>query len=176
MAKKSCSIAECEHIVKQVMMQASNSNESDTKELLSARGMNIRISCRPCDATGVEGVSRGFMMNHPLEMVLCTNRMNKTDVKEVLRHEAIHAHDYHHGTVDFSTCKGVAYSEVRAAREAECDMQSRYLVGPLSVFADMCVKQHAVDATNNVFPGQGRKCVDAVFDEAIKSKTIIITK
>ena len=97
-------------------------------------------------------------------------------MKEVLRHEAIHAHDYHNGTVDFSSCKGVAYSEVRAAREAECDMHSKYLIGPLSVFADMCVKQRAVDATNNVFPGQGRKCVEAVFDEAIKSKTVTITK
>lgn len=158
-----CSMEECEFLVREIMSRHEGDDDYMTKKLLSTNTMGIRISCRPCDSTGTEGKARGFMMNDPLEIVLCTNRMNKNDVKEVLRHEAVHAFDYFHNRCDFSSCDGVAYTEVRAAREAECN---RYF--PLRMFRNMCVEFHAKQATKNIYPKNGAKCVDVVFDKAIK--------
>lgn len=158
-----CSIEECEYLVREVMSSQPHPGSSDftSKKLLSSNNMQVRISCRPCDSSGVEGKARGMTMNDPLEIILCTNRMKKSDVKEVLRHEAVHCFDYHHNRCDFSTCEGLAYTEVRAAREAECN---RYF--PAQIFKNWCVEYHAKKATSNIFPRTGSQCVDTVFKQA----------
>jgi hypothetical protein len=70
--------------------------------------------------------------------------------------------DVHSREMDLRDCRQLAYSEVRAAREAECS--SSYT----SFTANMCAKDKATVATRNMFPEEGRRCVCDVFAEAMK--------
>ena len=64
--------------------------------------------------------------------------------------------------MDLRTCHALAYSEVRAARDAECH-------GSLTTFTrNICAKDKATVATKNMFPMEGRGCVCHVFEEAIR--------
>ena len=83
-------------------------------------------------------------------------------IKESLTHEAIHAYDYTNNKCDFHTCEGLAYTEVRAAREAECS-------GPYMFewFRELCIKANASNATENMFPSGARKCVNSVYAAAV---------
>ena len=68
--------------------------------------------------------------------------------------------------VDFSSCEGLAYSEVRAAREAEC---KDYNIYPFEDWAKKkCVSFYASKSTCNMFPNIGSSCVNKVIDEAMK--------
>jgi len=68
--------------------------------------------------------------------------------------------------VDFSSCEGLAYSEVRAAREAEC---KDYNIYPFEDWAKKkCVSFYASKSTCNMFPKIGSSCVNKVIDEAMK--------
>lgn len=58
----------------------------------------------------------------------------------------------------------LAYSEVRAAREAECFSSTRF-------FKAVCVKDRATIATKNMFPSKGQECVRQVFEDAMKDHT-----
>ncbi len=69
--------------------------------------------------------------------------------------------DVHSRQMDLRECEQLAYSEIRAAREAEC---SNSLT---SFTSNICVKEKASVATKNMFPEEGRKCVCDVFDRAI---------
>ena len=63
--------------------------------------------------------------------------------------------------MDLRQCHSLAYSEVRAAREAECDSSlTNFTKG-------ICVKDKAGVATGNMFPEVGRGCVCDVFDVAM---------
>ena len=63
--------------------------------------------------------------------------------------------------MDLRDCQQLAYSEIRAAREAEC---SHSLT---SFTANICVKDKATVATKNMFVEDGRKCVCDVFETAM---------
>ena len=67
--------------------------------------------------------------------------------------------------MDLRDCKQLAYSEVRAAREAECSNKMT------SFTANFCAKDTATRATRNMFPERGRQCVCDVFDMAMKDLT-----
>lgn len=58
----------------------------------------------------------------------------------------------------------LAYSEVRAAREAECFSSTRF-------FKTICVKDRATIATKNMFPSKGQDCVRQVFEDAMNDRT-----
>ena len=73
-----------------------------------------------------------------------------------------HRIDVHSRQMDLRDCKSLAYSEVRAAREAECSNSLTSFTG------NICAKDKATVATRNMFPEEGRKCVCDVFDRAIK--------
>jgi hypothetical protein len=95
-------------------------------------------------------------------VVLCSNRLNvsnQREIEEVLVHELVHAYDSHVQKLDFSSCLDLAYSEVRASREAEC-----YQTWLLQ---DHCIKATAAQATDTMFPKQGRGCVQQVFAAAM---------
>jgi hypothetical protein len=64
----------------------------------------------------------------------------------------------------FRDCVQLAYSEVRAAREAECFSSTRF-------FKAVCVKDRATIATKNMFPSKGQECVRQVFEDAMKDHT-----
>lgn len=130
--------------------------------------ISVSISCQQCSSTGPEGGARAFVRGpHPLSVVLCSNRLQSSaEVQEVLVHELIHVYDMHVRGLDFHDCHQLAYSEVRAARDAECR-------GSLNRFTmSYCVKERAGHATNNMFPHQeGRNCVGRVLESALADRS-----
>jgi len=128
---------------------------------------SMKISCRPCSTEGPEGGARAALMDtDPLEIVLCTNRLSgKEEIEEVLVHELVHVYDHTNRRCDMMTCEGLAYSEVRAAREAECN---RFF--PFQWLKSECVKQSAIRSTANLFPVDAAKCVGSVFEKAIADR------
>ncbi len=158
-----CSKEDCEDTVKSLLEQ--ESKNFYLKRLILESKSPIKITCRECDNQGIEGNSRGFLKNNPLEIVLCTNRLKNTEIIDTLTHEAVHVYDYINDRVDFNSCNGLAYSEVRAAREGECNNLMYY---PFKWMKVDCVKQHATRSTANLYPGKGAEyCVAAVFKEAM---------
>jgi hypothetical protein len=96
-------------------------------------------------------------------VVLCVNELADSDIEEAVVHELVHAYDYSKKRCDFSSCLGLAYSEVRAAREAECSgkFASQWL-------KNQCIRNRAVLSTANLYPRSAKSCVDSVFDDALK--------
>jgi hypothetical protein len=107
-------------------------------------------------------IARAYVRGpNPLSIILCSNRLSSpSEISEVLIHELIHIYDVSR-SMDLQQCRQLAYSEVRAARDAECHKS-------LSTFTrNICAKDKATAATKNMFPDQGRGCVCEVFDRAI---------
>ena len=130
--------------------------------------ISVSISCQQCSSTGPEGGARAFVRGpHPLSVVLCSNRLQSSaEVQEVLVHELIHVYDMHVRGLDFRDCHQLAYSEVRAARDAEC----RHALNRFTM--SYCVKERAGHATNNMFPHQeGRNCVGRVLEAALADRS-----
>lgn len=98
----------------------------------------------------------------PLSIILCSNRLSsQSEISEVLVHELVHVYDVFIRNMDLRQCHSLAYSEVRAARDAECD-------NSLTNFTKgLCAKEKASVATKNMFPEDGRGCVCDVFDKAM---------
>ena len=129
--------------------------------------ISVSIACQQCSNTGPEGGARAYVRGpNPLSIVLCSNRLhNPAEVQEVLVHELIHVYDMRRG-LDFHDCHQLAYSEVRAARDAECRSSlNRFTLS-------YCVKERAGHATNNMFPHQeGRNCVGRVLEAALADRS-----
>ena len=82
---------------------------------------NVWATCRPCLSSGEEGRARAFVAAPPLSVVLCSNRIkSEAAAEEALVHELVHLFDLKVLGLDFSNCRQLGYSEVRANREAEC--------------------------------------------------------
>jgi hypothetical protein len=125
----------------------------------------IAIECQSCGSdTRAEAGARAYVKGpEPLSIVLCSNRLSsQREIDEVLTHELVHIYDIKKKKMDLTQCKQLAFSEVRAAREAECGSS-------LTAYTQqMCSKDRATVATKNMFPGtEGRACVCSVFDEAM---------
>jgi hypothetical protein len=124
--------------------------------------LTIELKCRKCATSGPEGGARAFLMGpQPLSIVLCHNRIASSpeEVQEILTHELVHLYDVQTLQLDLQQCENLAYSEVRAAKAAEC----KHAWSQLQPY---CVKQKAICATNNLFPLEGRKCIQKVFAQA----------
>jgi len=160
----SLSVSACEEKVKEL-----RASSSRFKSLLAGIKADVTVSCRPCSLDNSEGSARALLKSWPLlEIVLCTNRLEREKVEEVFVHELVHAYDYTNGKCNFDTCMGLAYSEVRAAREAEC---AGYF--PFEWLKTQCIRHRATKSTANLFKekDQAAKCVDAVLKEAIADKS-----
>ena len=119
------------------------------------------VHCRPCPETD----SNAFTQINPLEITICSNRVStSSDVGAFLLHELVHAYDYVSTKCRFDTCSGLAYSEIRAAREGECMQKSSYFQWQ----RDLCIRRHAINSTKSFFSDkEARACVDQVFDAAV---------
>ncbi|KAL7497009.1 hypothetical protein ACHAWT_005130 [Skeletonema menzelii] len=128
----------------------------------------IAIECQQCGSdTRAEAGARAYVKGpDPLSIVLCSNRLSsQREIDEVLTHELIHVYDIKKKKMDLTNCKQLAYSEIRAAREAECG-------NSLTAYTQkICSKDKATVATKNMFPDEGRGCVCSVFDEAVNDHT-----
>lgn len=125
----------------------------------------LRIECRPCANSGPESGARAFVMGPtPLSIVLCSNRLSfetSEEMEQVLVHELMHVYDVRVNQLDLRACENLAYSEVRAAREAEC--AQAWLAGRY------CIKFKALSATSNLFPpDQARACIERVMKHAMQ--------
>lgn len=134
-----------------------------TTEVTMENPLTVELKCRKCASTGPEAGARAFLMGpQPLSVVVCHNRVQseQAEIEEILTHELVHLYDVQTLRLDLQDCENLAYSEVRAAKAAECkDSWHPHL-------QSYCVKQKAICATNNLFPIEGRKCIQKVFDRA----------
>lgn len=148
--------------------------------------LTIELRCRKCETTGPEAGARAFLMGpEPLSIVLCHNRIHSEshEIQEILTHELVHLYDVQTLELDLADCETVAYSEVRAAREAECSRgmnqaasaavkQKSSLASNLKetfsehVIRPYCVKSIALGATQNMFPHKGKACLHKVWEKA----------
>jgi hypothetical protein len=129
-----------------------------------------------CDIAPTEIKARGYLLeSKPYRIILCANHLSSSsDIEQLLRHELTHLSDHLSNRCTLATCQGLAYSEVRAARNGEC---FSFLSSPVKrkiseklfpFFYEACVKNHAVASTRNLFPQDGEQCVKEVFNRAIK--------
>mmetsp|Transcript_8924 Transcript_8924/g.7965 ORF Transcript_8924/g.7965 Transcript_8924/m.7965 type:complete len:161 (-) Transcript_8924:2-484(-) len=131
---------------------------SDPKIITLLNKNIVQINCLECNQSGIEGNARAYLIDNPLEVVLCSNRLrNQNEVRETIIHELIHVYDFHNKKYNMFSCDGLASSEIRAAREAECEGYVKYLPQFLS---NECVRYHAKQSTVNLFPYGGKKCVN----------------
>lgn len=125
----------------------------------------LYVSCKKCSSTGPEGGARAFVMGPtPLSVVVCNNRLvhhSQHEMEEILTHELIHVYDVRELQLDLKDCESLAYSEVRAARHAEC-ANAWHLQG--------CVRLKAWTATSNLFPEMASRCLRKVLDKAMKDQ------
>jgi hypothetical protein len=122
----------------------------------------VPVACRSCP-TGEADRARAYITDQP-EIILCYNRMSsKQTVREALIHESVHAYDYNNKVCDFGTCAGLAYSEIRAAREGDCAGYYTF-----DWLRKSCIKQKALSSTACLYPEkEARQCVREVFDTAV---------
>ena len=142
-------------------------------QLLKSLGTNkpnwqgIAIDCRRCSTDGVEGNARAMLSENPLGVTICVNRVHDIgEISSSLTHELTHAYDFLQNRYDFNTCHGLASSEIRAAREAECNSYTKSELFPY--FRNECIKQHAERSTANLYPSkEAKECVKTVFNKAM---------
>ena len=141
---------------------------SRVNEIMSSMSTRPVISCQDCSkmTENINSTTRAVLRDtFPLEIYVCCDRVRESEIEEVVVHELIHAYDYSNSRCDFSSCSGLAYSEVRAAREAECS--TGYY--PFEFMRQSCVRDCAIRSTANLFPReQATICVDAILSEAMK--------
>jgi len=119
----------------------------------------LTVTCRPCANTGPEAHARAFVMGpHPLSIVVCTNRLHENKLDEIMVHELVHVHDIIVRGIDLRDCRNLAYSEIRAAAQAEC-----YGVP----WAQSCIRSKALAATRNLCPTQALEALQSVWKEAL---------
>jgi Peptidase M76 family len=104
----------------------------------------IEVTCRRCSDFGLEANARAFVMGpSPLSIVVCQNRIlpaahhllpeqSVQEMDEIVTHELIHIYDVRTLKLDLLQCSDLAYSEIRAARAAECAAHRRSDATPRS--------------------------------------------
>ncbi|CAM9218564.1 unnamed protein product [Pylaiella littoralis] len=129
----------------------------------------LQLECRVCSTTGPAAGARAYLEAPPPGIVLCANRLgSRAEVESAVTHELVHAYDYLVTGMQLLDCRSLAYSEVRAARAAECSETDRSFL--CSYFRKGCVRSTAARSTEGLFPGQGAHCVDAIFDAAYQDQ------
>lgn len=143
-------------------VSSSNKEARLTELMVHLAAHHIQVTCDLCSDNGVEGTARAYAsIDKGFQITLCANRLRPGDVHEALLHEAVHAHDHLNRTADLTTLDGLAYSEIRAAREAECS--DRW-----PILREGCIRDKASRATRNVFPTMASQpAVMRTFEQAM---------
>ena len=164
-------------------------SQSQQQHQQQPSSLSIELKCRTCSNTGPEGGARAFLMGPtPLSIILCHNRIqsSREEVEEILTHEFVHLYDVQTLQLDLQQCETLAYSEIRAAKAAECRHLSSTVSSSLSLSSSLssssssnpwshhvqryCVQQKAMNATKNLFPRDGRRCIATVFAQAYQDE------
>jgi inner membrane protease ATP23 len=130
--------------------------------ILQHLSLRPEVSCDVCDEK--DNATAYLIDSTPNKIVVCSNKnKNMTDIHDSILHEMIHSYDYHKNPTFFSTCEGLAHSEVRAAKYANCN---KYF--PFDFMKKNCILNQASNSTNNMYSNNdGGKCVKKVFDQAM---------
>lgn len=135
---------DCEVCQKEVALAMAN-NDTILNIIRTCKDQRVpvpQVTCRKCDDIKEKGAKAFIVSGNPMEVVVCLNRGgNPEDIATSLTHEMIHAYDYILNRCDFNTCKGLAFTEVRAAKYAECNGEK------INWFRNNCIKRHAVNST-----------------------------
>jgi hypothetical protein len=102
-------------------------------------------------------------------------------MSEILTHELVHVFDVRRLQLDLRLCDNLAYSEVRAAREAECYTAAARTTNPWfgstttvqqqEKNTKSCIQQKALAATQNLFGRrESQACVQRVLESALKDR------
>jgi hypothetical protein len=156
LTRNQCATGTCYETVNQILQSPR------VRKILSFIDQSPIFSCTHCPENKAAGSRALLIASQPLQVVLCTNQIHESEIEEAVVHELVHAFDYTEKKCDFGTCKGLAYSEVRAAAAAECSggFKSEFL-------RKQCIRRTAIMATYNKYPSTAMKCVDAVFESAL---------
>ena len=138
--------------------------------LLDNVKLQPEFKCERCDNINTnEQNIKAYLLQYnnkesPSKITLCSNsNSSSSDFKVALKHELIHAYDLSNKRYDFDDCQGLAHTEIRAAREADCN---RYFL--FDFMKKACIIDKASASTNSIFKGRGRECVKEVYDSAMK--------
>ena len=131
---------QCEDFLSSILLSSKYLKLKSTLNLTS-----FQLECHNCSSIGIEGKSKAFIEINPLKIIFCSNRIKNTkeSYEMILNHELIHIYDYSTKNSNLLMCNGLAYSEVRAAREGECS----YSFFIHSYFKNKCIKDHAIRST-----------------------------
>ncbi|CAN0132993.1 unnamed protein product, partial [Ascophyllum nodosum] len=125
----------------------------------------LKVDCQQCPTEGPASTARAYLESPPPRVVLCANRLgSRREIEEGVVHELVHAYDYLVSGLKLTDCRPLAYSEVRAARTAECAETFDFL--SFNFFKKRCTRAAASRSTDGLFPGRGADCVDEVFEAA----------
>ena len=113
------------------------------------------------DTSAQDGVSGIGFFNLDGITILHDRVNTRADIEQLLVHELVHAVDHHVSKLDLSSCGGLACSEVRAAKYAECNASWEF-----GGVKKRCASNFAKISTRMVFgPTDGPQCVDYVLNE-----------
>ena len=129
-------MSDCDKVLQNFM------KEPKFKELWSSIG-DINISCAICnDATGA-GRNAKAMIYDDGSITICSNRhVSEESIQQSITHELTHAYDYRLKRYNFNDCEGLAASEIRAAKNAECDKFFLF-----DFFKERCIINRATQST-----------------------------
>jgi Peptidase M76 family len=148
-----------------------NSNNSNNTGTSSSY---IPLICRPCSWTGQESKVRAFVTDPP-SMVFCTGRC-ESDLETILVHELTHLFDLRRLHLNLRhSCHDLAYSEIRAAKFAECYRMDTTNDDDDHDFAvAKCIRRHALVATATALQQREpkerhavRSCIEDVYQSAM---------
>ncbi|KAJ5068042.1 inner membrane protease [Anaeramoeba ignava] len=134
---------------------------SNKIEDISSESKKI-INCKFCEPS-LFPHSRAYYRIDEKKIYLCANRLSINDVFVVLKHELTHFIDDKLG-FDFLVPEIVACSEIRAAKNAECEH---------AIFKKKCTKKFAYDSIKFKYPNQSHEIIERIFDKCYNSKIFL---
>lgn len=147
----------------------------DCAKIVSQLSLNaVKVTCKRWDGNPQTQFARGYFTasGHDdqdagqivPEIILLPERIwgGEGEIREILRHEMVHAFDHSVLKRDLRSSAGLACSEIRAAREAECQqcgtgpfVRAACRVLPARLceqWREECVREVAVKAMEAAFP------------------------